>query len=208
MGATSWHYFTPYQPDAEAALQRLRAEIFAQGAYDDPVGSPERHIRRLYEESGFGADSPECREAIDEYQRDQRYLETGSEEDLRAVSRAKRASLRRARELMRFTGELPRPSRRRRPRTIDQLLTQAAECGTHSILDITHTAERLGDGVAAPLSAGQLRRVFQTPEPTRPQVEQRWDEVAERLDRWQAYYFVVYRDGQPHEYAFVGCSGD
>jgi hypothetical protein len=32
--------------------------------------------------------------------------------------------------------------------------------------------------------------------------------VAGRLDRGQARYLTVHLDGRPHEYAFVGCSGD
>jgi hypothetical protein len=206
MGATSWHYFAPYQRDPEAALQRLRDEVFAQGAYEDPAGAPETYLRRLYERSGFTAEQTQA--AVEEMRRDQRYLETGAEEDLRAVSRGKRASLRQARQLMNLVGGTFRRPRRRRPRTIEQLLERAAECGTHSILDITRTADRRGDGVAAPLDERELRRVFGTPDPTRDQVEARWDEIAERLGRWQAYYFAVYEDGEPREYAFVGCSGD
>ena len=208
MGATSWHYFTPYERDPEAALQRLRSDVFARGDYLDPSGSTETYIRKSYEQAGFAADSAECREAIEEALWDQRYLETGAEEDLRKVSRAKRASLRRARAFMVLVGQVPRRPRRRGPRTIDELLERAAECGTSSILDITRVAERRGDGVAAPLADRKLRRVFGTPEPTRDQVEERWDEIAEKLDRWQACYFVVYQDGQPREYAFFGCSGD
>ncbi|HTK76040.1 MAG TPA: hypothetical protein VL371_12325 [Gemmataceae bacterium] len=207
MGATSWHCFTSYQPDAEAALQRLRAEVFARSAYIDPAGSPAEYVRQRYEQLGLGGDSPECRAAIEEATRGQRFLETASEEDLRGVPRSSRAAFRRARELMNLVGQTPRRARRR-PRTIDEVLERAAECGTHSILDITRTADRRGHAAAAPLTERELRRVFRTLEPTRHQVEDRWDEIAEKLDRWQACYFVVYQDGVAREYAFVGCSGD
>ena len=30
MGATGWQYFVPYQANVEAALQRLRGEVFAR----------------------------------------------------------------------------------------------------------------------------------------------------------------------------------
>src|SRR5579872_3511690 len=36
MGASPWIYFTPYQPDPEAALQQLRNEVFARGEYYKP----------------------------------------------------------------------------------------------------------------------------------------------------------------------------
>src|SRR5262245_61470394 len=97
MGASSWHYFTAYHPDPATALRRLREEVFAAGQYEDPRASPGEHIRRLYERLGLGADSPECREAVEEVTRTQRYLDTGSEEDLRAIGRARRASARQAR---------------------------------------------------------------------------------------------------------------
>jgi hypothetical protein len=58
------------------------------------------------------------------------------------------------------------------------------------------------------MTLASMRRAFGTAEPTRDQVEQHWSDVAEQLGRWQARYVVVYRDGQPHEYAFIGCSGD
>jgi hypothetical protein len=207
MGATSWHYFTPYQPNPEAALQRLRADVFARGAYLDPARSPEDYLRRRYEQAGLGADTPECRAGIEDLRRGQRFLEAGALQDLRAVPRGRRASLRRVRALMDLCGTTPRRPRRR-PRTIDELLEQAAECGTHSILDITRTAGRGGDGVAAPLSARELRRLFGTPRPGRNQVEERWEDIAEGLDRWRACYLVVFQEGRAREYAFVGCSGD
>jgi hypothetical protein len=33
-------------------------------------------------------------------------------------------------------------------------------------------------------------------------------DIGENLERWQAVYFIVYKDGQPHEIRFEGCSGD
>jgi hypothetical protein len=140
-------------------------------------------------------------------QRNQRYLATGDEQDLKSIPRGKRAALKRARELMELTGQAPQ-QKRTQPGTIEELLEQAAECGTHSILDIEHVAKRLGHSVAAPLSAGQLERVFETREPTHDQVEERWSDIAESLGPWQAYYFIVYHKHSPREYAFIGCSGD
>ena len=62
--------------------------------------------------------------------------------------------------------------------------------------------------VAAPLSLTARRRLFATAAPTRAQVEARWPDIAERLERLHCRYLVVYLDGRPHEYAFIGCSGD
>jgi hypothetical protein len=88
------------------------------------------------------------------------------------------------------------------------LLKRAGESGTHSILDIERVSEQPEFGVAAPLSADSLRQTFGTDAPTHEEVERHWADVAERLGRWQACYLVVYRGGEPHEYAFIGCSGD
>ena len=37
MGASGWHYFTPYQSDIKAALQQLRQQVFVEGEYYKPV---------------------------------------------------------------------------------------------------------------------------------------------------------------------------
>ena len=83
-----------------------------------------------------------------------------------------------------------------------------AEDGTHSVLDIEQTGTGREFGVATPMPALEIRRYFGTEQPTHEQVEQNWGDASERLDRWEAYYVTVYRDGKPHEYAFIGCSGD
>lgn len=36
MSHTAWRYVVPYQPDYQAALEALRAETFARGAYFQP----------------------------------------------------------------------------------------------------------------------------------------------------------------------------
>ena len=95
-----------------------------------------------------------------------------------------------------------------RPETIEELLEMVAEDGTHSILDIEHTGSRREFGVAAPMPARRIREFFGSEQPTHEQVEQSWGDASEELDRWQAYYLTIFKDGKPHEYAFIGCSGD
>jgi hypothetical protein len=137
-----------------------------------------------------------------------RAIETG---DLSGLSPALRAFAMQIRGLRQATGKHEAKRGRRRPTrpgSITELLERAGESGTHSILDIERVSEQPGFGVAAPLSADSLRQVFETDVPTHEEVERRWPDVAEQLGRWQACYLVVYRDGEPHEYAFIGCSGD
>jgi len=95
-----------------------------------------------------------------------------------------------------------------RPETIEELLEMVAEDGTHSVLDIERTGPHREFGVAAPMPARRVREFFGTEQPTHAQVEESWGDVSEGLERWQAYYVTVYRDGKPDEYAFIGCSGD
>src|SRR5437764_5168308 len=105
MGATCWYYVTPYQPDPEIALRQLREETFAAGRYQDPVGAPEEHLRQQYERAGFPANAAECRAAIEEVVHIQQALATGHEEDMRALPRGLRASVRRARALANRFGQ-------------------------------------------------------------------------------------------------------
>jgi hypothetical protein len=208
MGATSWRYYTPYQPIPEAALQALRAEVFARGEYVDPTGPLDDLLRRTARRFGQDPDSPEVRRQIENDLRVQGAVETGGTSGLSPGDRALARRVREFRRLAsRFGAEPPRrPSRR--PRSIEELLEWAAECGTHSVLDIEHVGPRPGFAVASPMTAASLRGVFGTTQPTHAQVEEHWADVAERLGRWQARYLTVYLDGQPHEYGFIGCSGD
>jgi hypothetical protein len=95
-----------------------------------------------------------------------------------------------------------------RPRTFDEALELAGEDGTHSILDITHTAPQHEFAAAVPLSEAQLQRALGTTQPTHEQVQAAGSHLLERLDRWDAVYLPVYLDGKPVEWAFLGCSGD
>jgi len=101
----------------------------------------------------------------------------------------------------------------RQPRTIDELLSMTGENGTHSILDITHTADIPEFGAAAPLSKYRHLKFFGTTTPTHAQVDAASTEPGEALDdgvrRWEAVYFVVHDElGTPVDYVFVGASGD
>jgi hypothetical protein len=207
VGATGWRYYTPYRPDPESALQTLRAAVFSRGDYVDLTGSPADALRQMAQRFGQDPDDPAMQQIIGDSLRIQRAIETG---DMQGLSRADRAFVRRVRELTRLAGQLGAvpPRRGGPPRTIDELLEQAAESGTHSVLDIERVARRPGFGVAAPLSPAAVCRAFGSAEPTHEQVEAGWDSIAERVGRWQARYLVVYRDGEPDEYVFIGCSGD
>ncbi|MGL4463441.1 MAG: hypothetical protein ACRC1K_14925 [Planctomycetia bacterium] len=207
MGATSWRYYTRYDPDPEAALLALREEVFARGEFTEPADGFEEEIRRTARRMGQDPDGPAARAMIDSHRRVLQALQTG---EMRGLRRDELRRVQWLREMDPSAGS-PGPTPvagATRPRSIAELLEQAAESGTHSILDIEQTNPRPKAGAAAPLPTGSLRKLFGTTEPTREQVEQQWLDVAEPLGRWQARYLVVYKDGKPNEYAFIGCSGD
>jgi hypothetical protein len=68
-------------------------------------------------------------------------------------------------------------------------------------------------GAVTPLSRQQFLEVFGTEQPTHVQVE-KWSTRIDRLDaeplygRWEGIYIIVYKDSQPDEIYFEGCSGD
>jgi hypothetical protein len=200
MGASSWRHYTPYRPDPEAALQELRQAVFERGDYSMGFGGMARP-------DGLAPGGPQ---KLMEAARSGDY--TGLTEFERTIAEQLAPVFRRPDHLRPF---LPEPGEAwpgmpgdHKPESIDELLEMVAEDGTHSILDIASTGEDGVFGVAAPLPPNHTRRAFGTEQPTHEQVEELWAAVAEPLDRWQAYYVVVYKDGKPDEYAFIGCSGD
>ena len=79
--------------------------------------------------------------------------------------------------------------------------------GTRSILDIQEVAEEPEFCVAAPLSEDVQKELYGTTQPTRLMIEQNMD-FLEDVERGQAVYIVVYKDGKPEELFFAGYSFD
>jgi hypothetical protein len=212
MGATSWRYYTAYHPDPENALNRLRDEVFERGEYVDMTGSTEDQLRATMKRFGRNPDDAEAQRDIQRNLQLQRAVETGRKEDLEGLDSEERSFVRRMRWVMRISRLLgaapPAGGKRGKPRSIPELLNRAEESGTHSILDITEIAPRRREGAAAPLADRIIQKLFGTAQPTRVQVEARWQDVAEALRREHACYVIVYKDGKPDEYAFIGVSGD
>jgi hypothetical protein len=147
MGAHPYWYFTPYDPDIDAALQRLRRQEFKAGRYN-PV---------------------------------MRYIE--------------------------FPIDPAAPAPGPQHPSIDQARAAADAEGTRSILDIDAVGDAPDFGIAAPLDDEALEDLFETTEPTHERVESSLD-VFDRIERGQAIYVVVYRDGKPDELFFAGYSFD
>lgn len=147
MGAHPYWYFTRYDADVDAALQKLRRQEFEAGRYN-PV------MRFI----GFPLDPA-------------------------------------------TTSPGPRHASR------DQARAAADAEGTRSILDIDAVGDASDFGIAAPLDDAALEDLFGTTEPTHEIVESNLD-VFDQIERGQAIYIVVYRDGKPDELFFAGYSFD
>lgn len=97
------------------------------------------------------------------------------------------------------------------PATIDELLEHNAESGTHSALDIFDVSDQTDWGIAAPVPEEILLACFGTDRPAREQTDpypESFIKFIETLERWTALYFIVYKNGEPDEIIFEGCSGD
>jgi len=115
----------------------------------------------------------------------------------------------------RLGGETPTavPDYSKKPETIEELLAEQGESGTHSILDIERISTGPEFGVCALMPAERLREIFGTDKPTRKMVENKLGNhelVEDPLvsQRWHGVYFIVYREGKPDELFFMGTSGD
>lgn len=223
MGATGWRYFTPYQADIDAALQALRQRVFENDEYERPMldDADPRYQAFLStlppEERAKHGRMIRIAKAMETLQRSIRADRPPAEDPillkligvLQRFSTGDPPSDAEIEEFERMAGERgASPRKARKPKSIAALLKQCAEAGTHSILDI----ERIGlageFAAAAPMPDNIALRCYGTTQPTREQIEAAAGDATEDIDRWQAYYIVVYTDGQPSEIYFEGCSGD
>jgi hypothetical protein len=90
----------------------------------------------------------------------------------------------------------------------DAAAEAAGEGGTHSVIDLVGTSRVRTTGYATRAPARVLEQIYGTATPTRADVERHAGDLDEQLDRGEAYYVVVYRDGRPDELYFEGNSGD
>jgi hypothetical protein len=231
IGASSWHYYTPYRDDPEAALQELRQRVFAEGDYSMGFGGFTKVNRQGPFDGGAFPGLPPgfdplagLRASARQHPQLERLIRAAETGDFSGLSRDERL----AAEQFRAMFGLMRPGQGGlrafdpdgaddddaddeggdRPGSIDEALEMAAEDGTHSILDIERTGRLRGFGVATPYPARGIEQLFGTLEPTHRQVEDCWADVTDGLERWEAHYLIVYKRGKPAEYAFIGCSGD
>lgn len=94
------------------------------------------------------------------------------------------------------------------PESIDQLLELCGENGTHSIIDMRDVSAEPDFGTVSPLDEEDLGQMFGTIWPTHEMAEAKLNELMDLSDRWVGTYLTLYKEKQPDEILFVGCSGD
>lgn len=94
------------------------------------------------------------------------------------------------------------------------------EVGTHSILDmdsISAADQPDAEGAIRALSADGVTRHLGSPQPTRADFERAFNlpvnpgesaPIDSGYPKWSGRLTILYRDGEPDEIAFWGCSGD
>jgi hypothetical protein len=91
--------------------------------------------------------------------------------------------------------------------SIQEALDASDADGTRSILDIERIGSEPDFGVAVLLPPERLAELYGTNKPTREMVAENMD-FLEEVERGQAIYFVLFRDGNPSEIFFAGVSYD
>lgn len=199
MGATGWQYFVPYQTNVEAALQRLRGEVFAHEEYAPAITVTKAQLDTALK--GVGSDW-ESNLAFFESQ--------AADAKLPQSTRDKFSMLASQLKQLRKSGKSAQGTVSK-PRTIDELLQSRGESGTHSILDLVRVSPTPEFGAVSPLPKSEVVKVFGSETPTRLQIEKKAKAGALESytsKRWQGIYVVAYQDANAVEVFFAGCSGD
>jgi hypothetical protein len=98
-----------------------------------------------------------------------------------------------------------------KPASIDALLEQEGETGTHSILDITCISPKPKRKAISPLPDSVLADFCLDGTPSRAEIEDVYElgSLEKYVNKpWRGIYIIAYEDGQPSEIFFAGCSGD
>lgn len=227
MGASGWSYFTPYRTFTNQALHELRKRVFVNREYQNPFGAgadedmiaamepilsqfpPEERARKMKEFKAvsivtlamqrmhIGSLKPEEMMKL-MGMADQFTHGSLPDDELDAAFEAFEA---RVNQLLGQADARPKPD------SIQALVEKCAENGTHSILDIDHISVEPEFGAASPMPDEMIEEIYGSLEPTHEDVANA-SNGDDSLDRWQAWYVVVFKDGRPHELFFTGCSGD
>jgi len=91
--------------------------------------------------------------------------------------------------------------------SIEEVMEDAAEDGTRSILDLMAVGDEPDFCVAGRLPDEELRRLYGTTQPSRQMIDSNLP-FSDEMERGQGIYIIVYKDGEPDEVFFAGYSFD
>jgi hypothetical protein len=106
---------------------------------------------------------------------------------------------------------IPPSSPRPKPSTIEELLEQEGDSGTHSILDITCISPKPKRRAISPFPSSLLAEYFRSEKPSPAEVQEVYEfgSLEEFVNkRWRGIYIIAWFDGRPSDIFFAGCSGD
>ena len=106
---------------------------------------------------------------------------------------------------------IPQVQPKPKPSTIEELLEQEGDSGTHSILDIKCISPKPKRRAISPFPESLLAEYFgsQNPSPSEVQEVYEFDSLTKFVTkRWRGIYVVCHFEGKPSDIFFAGCSGD
>jgi hypothetical protein len=106
---------------------------------------------------------------------------------------------------------IPASRPKTKPSTIEELLEQEGDSGTHSILDITCISAKPKLKAISPFPSSLLLDYFSsvTPSPSEIQEVYEFGCLQKFVNkRWRGIYIIAHFDGAPSDIFFAGCSGD
>ena len=106
---------------------------------------------------------------------------------------------------------VPTSRTRPKPATIEELLEQEAETGTHSILDMTCISAKPKRKAISPFPSSLLLEYFgsEFPSPSEIQEVYEFGSLEQFVTkRWHGIYIIAHFNGKPSDIFFAGCSGD
>ena len=106
---------------------------------------------------------------------------------------------------------IPLSSPKPKPSTIEELLEQEGDSGTHSILDIICISPKPKRKAISPFPSLLLLDYFgsETPSPAEIQEVYEFGSLEKFVNkRWRGIYIIAHFDGAPSDIFLAGCSGD
>lgn len=202
MGGSNWTFFVPYQPDILKAFEELQQHVLAEQQFEPPRVDQRlvQHMLSIESKSKFDLlrEENQLMWPVDEYFIDHEAFEEYRQKLLLHLEQFQNTPTIHSMEDL----------------AVHRLFALDDTGGTHSPLDLDFHPDP-EQSTVLPLSAEHLLEHFGTTQPTKPQVERFFETGGFDLSDenapyhgWQAIYFLIYANGQPHEICFDGATGD